>query len=923
MTNDPSLGIHTDLGPEQSPHLVRMVGIVKHFPGVVANDHITFELRPGEVHGLLGENGAGKSTLMNVLYGLYHPDAGEIFVRDKPVELHSPADAIANGVGMVHQSFRQIPNLSVAENVVLGLPSDGVLLDLKAVSKRIADISERYGLNIDPKAPLWQLSAGQQQRVEILKALYRDVQVLILDEPTSVLTPYETEGLFVVMEQMAREGFGVVFISHKLDEVICISHRITVLRDGKVVETLDTPDASPDHVAASRSTLARLMVGRDVVFRLEKPDMVPGAVLLETEALCAENDAGMPALRNVSLRLRRGEILGVAGVAGNGQSELAEVLTGLRPIISGRVSLGGESINGLAPKQIIDRGVGFIPEKVRQMAVLPSFSIEANAILKVHDQAAFQRAGFLREGAIAVWAEGLMKAFDIRAPSRHVAVEKLSGGNLHKLVLASELGRDPHLVIAANPTAGLDVGATEYIRRRLIGERERGKAVLLISSELEEVMALSDRIAVMYQGRIAGVVTPDQATAETMGLLMAGAQPEGSAHLSDIALTDGNGPGAQAGWAPDTLVPAMDVPVTKNWWQRLKPQQFLQLISDRSGWASVLGAVIAVALALLLVGVLIALMGVSPVEAYRALWRSALGTRNGFGETLIRTTPLLLTGLAVLVAFRCGIWNIGAEGQLYMGALGAALVGILSDSLPTVIHLPLVMAAGFVFGAAYGALPGLMRAYRGANEIITTIMLNYVAIFIVSYLVTGPMRDPGLLLPQPQSPNIADAARLSKIISGTRAHSGIFIALVAAFLIFILLWKTVSGYRIQAVGENPDAARFGGINVPHNIVLAMAISGGLAGLAGMVEVAGVRGYLIDNLSPGYGYTAIAVALLGGLHPAGVTLAAFFFAALLAGADGLQRSVGVPTATVLIIQGLVLVFVIGRSAVRWRRQGTVE
>jgi simple sugar transport system permease protein len=286
-------------------------------------------------------------------------------------------------------------------------------------------------------------------------------------------------------------------------------------------------------------------------------------------------------------------------------------------------------------------------------------------------------------------------------------------------------------------------------------------------------------------------------------------------------------------------------------------------------------------------------------------------------------TPLLLTGLAVLVAFRCGIWNIGAEGQLYIGALGAALAGILSDSLPTLIHLPLVMAAGFVFGAAYGALPGLMRAYRGANEIITTIMLNYVAIFIVSYLVTGPMRDPGLLLPQPQSPNIADAARLSRIISGTRAHSGIFIALVAAFVIFLLLWKTVTGYRIRAVGENSDAARFGGINVPRNIVLAMAISGGLAGLAGMVEVAGVRGYLIDNLSPGYGYTAIAVALLGGLHPAGVTLAAFFFAALLAGADGLQRSVGVPTATVLIIQGLVLVFVIGRRAVRWGRQGTVE
>lgn len=923
MTESPIPETQTDSMPDQVAQLVRMVGIVKRFPGVLANDHISFELRAGEVHGLLGENGAGKSTLMNVLYGLYHPDSGEIFVHDRNVQLHSPADAIAHGIGMVHQSFRQIPNLSVAENVVLGLPSDGALLDLKAVSKRVLGISERYSLDIDPKTPLWQLSAGQQQRVEILKALYRDVQVLILDEPTSVLTPYETEGLFVVMEQMANEGYGVVFISHKLDEVLCISHRITVLRDGKVVETLDTPDASPDQVATSRSMLARLMVGREVIFRLEKPEVAPGAVLLETEALCAENDIGLPALRDVSLSLRQGEILGIAGVAGNGQSELAEVLTGLRPISSGQVSFSGESIDGLSPKQIIERGVGFIPEKVREMAVLPSFSIEANAILKVHDRPTFQRAGFLNEGAVATWAEALMEAFDVRAPNRHVAVEKLSGGNLHKLVLASELGRDPDLIIAANPTAGLDVGATEYIRKRLIGERERGKAVLLISSELDEILTLSDRIAVMYQGQIAGVVNPDQATAETMGLLMAGSLPEGQTPTSDAALLKTSDPSVHTEWAERATLPVREPRQRESWHQRLKPGRILRLISDPTGWASLVSAVVAVALALLLVGGLIALMGVNPVEAYQALWRSAFGTRNGIGETLIRTTPLLLTGLAVLVAFRCGIWNIGAEGQLYMGALGAALVGIMSDSLPTVIHLPLVVAAGFAFGAAYGAIPGLMRAYRGANEIITTIMLNYIAIFFVGYLVTGPMRDPGLLLPQPQSPIIASAARLSKIISGTRAHSGIFIALVAAFVVYVLLWKTVAGYRIRAVGENPDAARFGGISVPRNIVLAMAISGGLAGLAGMAEVAGVRGYLIDNLSPGYGYTAIAVALLGGLHPAGVTLSAFFFAGLLAGADGLQRSVGVPTATVLIIQGLVLVFVIGRRAVRWRRQGTAE
>ena len=889
--------------------LVRLVAVSKRFGDVLANDQADFELLPGEVHGLLGENGAGKTSLMNALFGLYHPDAGEIHIQGQPVTFRSPSDAIRMGIGMVHQSFRNIPTLSVTQNIILGLPTDGIHLDLERPSQRIAELSKRYHLDINPSALLWQLSAGEQQRVEILKALYRKASILILDEPTSVLTPNEAEGLFLSIEKMVAEGHGVVFISHKLGEVMRVCHRITVMRDGKTIVT-----TQKDRV--TQKDLARLMVGREVIFHFDKPPQSPGKVMLRLQGIVAQNEMGREALRDVSLDLRCGEVLGIAGVSGNGQTELAEVVTGLRRAIAGDLYFKGERINGLSPGEIIQRGMAHIPEKTRQMGVLPSFTIEENTVLKVHDRSPIRWGWFLNSAVVSARADALMQAFDIRAPDRQIQAGKLSGGNLNKLVLAGELCRNPDLIVAVNPTAGLDVGATEYIRKHLLDERQQDKAILLISSDLEEVLGLSDHIAVLYQGRLSPEVDAGQVSRTEIGLLMAGGQVDG------VIQTTGERPpldihSGEPGCANEELFPYSITPTRERLRHLFDPKNLRDWLLDRSGWDSLLGTSASIGVALLVVGLLIALMGVSPFRAYDALWRSAFGTMAGLGETFVRTTPVLLTGLAMVVAYRCGIWSIGAEGQLYIGAIGAALVGIYLAGLPGWILIPLMIAAGFLFGAAYGALPGLMLVYRNANELITTMMLNYLAIFFTGYLITGsgPLRDTTGIKFRSQSLPIADAAHLPVLLPGTRMHAGILIALLAAILVFVLLWKTVVGFRIRAVGDNPTAARFGGIHVGRNIILALAISGGLAGIAGMVEIASVQGYLVEMLSADYGYTGIAVALLGGLHPVGAVLTALFFGALGAGASGLQRAVGVPTATTLIIQGLVLMFVLARGSFR--------
>ena len=499
-------------------NLVEMREITKRFPGVIANEDVDFELRRGEIHALLGENGAGKSTLMSVLAGLYRPEAGTIFVRGNPVGFNSPRDAIDLGIGMIHQHFTLIQSQTVTENILLGLDEPQFLMRLSHYDKQMAKIGDQFGLQVTPDVRVWQLSVGEQQRVEILKMLYRGVEVLIMDEPTSVLAPQEIEELFKTLRAMVEEGKSIVFISHKLNEVMTIADRITVLRQGRVTA------AGIDPASTSKAELANLMVGRKVLFELEKTAREPGHVVLQLEGVSADNDKRLPALRAIDLKVRSGEIVGVAGVAGNGQSELGEVITGLRICTGGSIHVSGKEVTNRSARTSIDYGVAHVPEDRTHVGTAPNLSITDNLIMKKYRKPPLARRASLDRDAAHEMAERLKEEYAILAPSVETPTRILSGGNLQRVILARELSSEPILLIAMQPTRGLDVGAIEGVQQLLLRQREEGAAILLVSEELEEIFTLSDRIVVIYEGEI--VADGVEADAAKVGLLMTGGSRE-------------------------------------------------------------------------------------------------------------------------------------------------------------------------------------------------------------------------------------------------------------------------------------------------------------------------------------------------------------------------------------------------------------
>ena len=499
---------------EKTP-ILEMSGITISFPGVLANDNVDLDLFPGEVLALLGENGAGKSTLMNVLAGLYRADKGKILIKGKEVNVNSPKDAMAYGIGMVHQNFKLVQTMTVAENVILGLDSEEFVLDLKKVGDKIRKISNHYNLNVDPNAIIWQMSVGEQQRVEILKLIYRGAEVLILDEPTAVLTPQESEELNRIVKQMTSEGKSAIFITHKMDEVMVFSDWVRVLQKGKLVSVVKTKDTSPKE-------LSKMMVGREVLFRIEKKPAETGDEVLRLENVVAMNDKGLKALKGVSFSLRKGEILGIAGVAGNGQRELTEIITGLHKVSSGKVIIENTDMTNKSPLDIIKSGVSHIPSDRVAMGIVGDMSVANNLAMKEYRKAPLSEYGILHPKRIFDMAKKMITMFMISTPSPLTNVKFLSGGNIQKTILAREIGACKSLLVASYPARGLDVGATESVRKEMIAERDNGKGVLLVSEDLDELISVSDRIAVMNEGRIMGIVNAAESDISGLGMMMAG-----------------------------------------------------------------------------------------------------------------------------------------------------------------------------------------------------------------------------------------------------------------------------------------------------------------------------------------------------------------------------------------------------------------
>ncbi|WP_411345693.1 ABC transporter ATP-binding protein [Paenibacillus sp. WLX1005] len=496
--------------------VVELKQITKRFPGIVANDSISLKLFKGEIHALLGENGAGKSTLMNIVFGLYQPDEGGIEVDGKPVLIDSPNKAIELGIGMVHQHFKLVQPFTVTENIILGSePKKGARINYKKATEEIRKLSEQYGLRVDPNAKIHDISVGMQQRVEILKTLYRGADILIFDEPTAVLTPQEISELMDIMQRLIKEGKSIILITHKLKEIMQIADTVTIIRRGKVIDTVKKSETSPQE-------LAEKMVGRNVSFKVDKVPANPGEVVMEMQHIVSKNKDGMSVLNELNLHVKAGEILGIAGVDGNGQSELIEALTGLRHIDGGKITLHGKDITNLTPRKITESGVAHIPEDRHKHGLVLDFSVSENMVLETYYKQPYNKNGFMQYDEVDKKSQRLVDAFDVRTPSIHTMARSLSGGNQQKAIIAREIDKNPDLLVAAQPTRGLDVGAIEFVQKQLIAQRDQGKAVLLISFELDEILNVSDRIAVIYEGQIVGEVLPEQTNDQELGLMMAG-----------------------------------------------------------------------------------------------------------------------------------------------------------------------------------------------------------------------------------------------------------------------------------------------------------------------------------------------------------------------------------------------------------------
>ena len=895
--------------------LLELRRITKAFGPKVANDAISLAVLPGRVHALVGENGAGKTTLMTMIAGTAQPDSGEIHFDGHAVKITNPQRASALGIGMVHQHFKLVPSLTVAANIFLGreLRTARRTLDAARMEARVTELSDQFGLAIDPRAKVSSLSVGLRQRVEVIKALSHDTRLLILDEPTAVLTPKETDELFVVVRGLANKGCAVLFISHKLGEVLAIADEVTVIRDGRTIDTLPAE-------GLSQARIAQMMVGREVLLRIKHKKAKPAETVLEVDQLEVIDDRGVIVVDSLSLQVRAGEIVGIAGVEGNGQTELAAAIAGMHAVHGGQVRLGGQDLTRSTVETRRRKGLAYIPEDRDAVGTGPGLPVTEN-LVPTHLGHPVSRWGWISARGAAAFSRRLISTFDVRGAGADTKVSTLSGGNVQKVVIAREFEANPKLLMVSQPTRGVDVGAMEFVHNAILAQRDAGAAVLLLSADLNEVMSLSDRLVVMYRGQIIAEFTQENMSEAAVGLAMAGTAPSEDdvrraeqAHASVVAE-------AVADAAETVAVPPVKTPEPatassagpaatsgRGWGERA-------LDLTRRGAKGSVQPLIAIALSLVIGAIIILALGQNPISAYDELFFSNFRASYSIAGLIAQFIPLLVLSGAVIVSFRAGFFNIGGEGQLYMGAIFGAFAGVTFTDLPPLLVIFLVLIFGFIGGLIWGAIPGALLAFWRVDIIVTTLMLSTIATLLTAYIVTGPFKDPTAGLAA--SPKLAPGVRFSMFNASYGIGWDLVVAVVVFITVALILTRSVWGLRVRQLGEMNRFAEYTGVSPKKMSIQVMALSGAVSGLAGAIFVLGPNGgRFLQTFSPGYGFLGITVALLARLNPWAAIVAAAFYANIMAGATAMQLNTAVPFPLVNVLQGLIIlsitaVFVIDR------------
>ena len=903
--------------------ILELRGITKTFGEKVANEDVSVAFWPGRVHAIVGENGAGKTTLMNMISGNLQPNAGQILFDGQPVTVEDPNRADALGIGMVHQHFKLVPSLSVASNIFLGKELTTPLgrLDQQAMAARVTELSAKFGLVIDPAEIVQDLSVGERQRVEILKALSHDTKLLILDEPTAVLTPAEADELFVVVHDLAAKGCAVVFISHKLGEVLAVADDITVIRDGKHIAT--QPAAG-----LSQSDIATMMVGREVLLRIKHTEAHPADEVLSLEGVSAVDSRGVIAVNNVSLSVRRGEIVGIAGVEGNGQSELAGMVAGMHEIPRGTIRIAGKDMTRASVRARREAGLAYVPEDRHDEGTGPALTITENIAatnLNPRDVTPpIARAGWMSLARARDYARKLIAKFDVRGAEPATVIGDLSGGNMQKVIIAREFSSDPELLVISQPTRGVDVGAMEFVHNSIVAARDRGAGVLLVSADLNEVMSLSDRLLVMFRGEFVAEFTQGNMSEVAVGLAMAGTTPTPEALAAaeaEHARVQAELEAAGAGQATTQVVTA-SVPVAGPEFDTTavtipadrQPRFFANLATKAFTGAA--QPVLAVLVALVIGAFVILAIGKNPIEAYVELFTSGWRTPYGIANTIAMFVPLAIVSAATIVSFRAGFFNIGAEGQMYFGAFFGAYAGFTFTNLPPLTLTVLVLGFGTIAGALWGLLPGWLYGFWRVDIIVTTLLLSEVAMLITNFFVTGPFQDKSAGIAG--SAKIAPEARLTMFDAAHGFGPDLIIAIAVAVIIAFVLNRSSWGLKVKQLGEMNRFAQYTGVSVKRMSIQVMVLSGAVAGFAGALYVIGPNGgRFLQQFSPGFGFLAITVALLARLNPWASLVAALFYATMMAGSTGIQ-AIGVPFPIVNVLQGLIIIAITATIAWNWRK-----